>query len=246
MRPPHMFPLRNKLGGWWRAMEAIGPTGVTLVRNQAATGPDMTSTTGPTIENAVAELAATGSGRGPKCLKFTPASSQWLGGGDFLDPGTGSFTSVVLRSGQWAASQRTFQKRGTGGFGTTDGWQIATGTGGVLDNTGVDDGAASLNFAGGGVGARDDIHCTILWWDGAGNELRLYLDFASPTVLTGAVGDINTTRPVTIGCADNGGGTRSQFYNGRIYEVMYFPSALTDHELQAVRRWVNETYRLHL
>ena len=114
-------------------------------------------------------------------------------------------------------THRTIQKRGTGGWGSQAGWQISHSTGTTdWGNTGVDDGTNYVRLANATeFNIQDGLwHHMVVMWDATAQDLIIYIDdvLQSPTLTkSGTVGDVTTTRNLTIACAWNDASTQSQF-----------------------------------
>lgn len=203
---------------WWRLGEASGTDA--LDENGTYDGTYLNS---PTLNQSSLIV-----GDPNPSVRFD-GSNDLVTMGDVLNPGTSDFSVVIwvnaddLTNG---APHRPIQKRGTGGFGTQAGWAIGTST--AWSNTAVDAGDGSyvqLNTSTYGMNTGET-HMLTLTWSNSNERLKLYIDdteHASGT-LTGSMSgkSISNSRPMTIGCADNGGGTRSQFWDGFADESLFF------------------------
>lgn len=160
-------------------------------------------------------------------------ASELVSFGDVLNPGTSDFSVVIWVNPDANVSQRPIQKRGTGGFGTQAGWQLgmANLSGNFTSNSGVEAGNGAYSAIGSselpsfGINIGSSYMITMTF-SNSNERLRIYRDstlLATGTVTGSLAGEsVTTTRPLTIGCADNGGGTRSQYWDGFLDEGLFF------------------------
>jgi hypothetical protein len=152
--------------------------------------------------------------------------------GDVLNPDDSDFSVVFwVKPDTLSAVQRPMQKRGSGAAGTQPGWQIGfTSTG--INNTVIEtanggNAVIGVSEQSGYGGISTSVPGMIaLTWSNANERMRLYVNGsleATGTVSGSMAGEsVTTTRPLTIGCSDNGGGTRSQFWDGFVDEALFF------------------------
>lgn len=160
-------------------------------------------------------------------------TSQLVSFGNVLNPGTSDFSVICWYNADlWpTSSARVIQKRGTGASGTVSGWQVGTfasstdlNWGNVVIDAG--DGTYTNIPASVDAGLDTDTHMLGLTYDNSAAELLLYIDgvLVGTGSVTGALAgkSISNARTLTMGCADNGDGVRSQFYDGFLDEGLFF------------------------
>ena len=171
-------------------------------------------------------------------------SSHWidLGAPEDANPGTGDFTALVYLIGraQASTSVRPYQKRGTGGWTSQAGWQLAWRGGSDDDwaNTGVSDGSDAVRISNGQTFTWEDdkLHVIAMRWRNGSQELKLFLDGVDQSLTTqneggDPVDNVTTTRNLTIGAAWNDVSTQSQYWDGELLGAMYYGRALSEREL---------------
>lgn len=223
-------PLDADVDGWWDASQLTGfangdPVG--LLPNigvDAGTGDFLASgTERPTLVTGVAAM------NGLPSLNFD-GSNDFMSAGDVYNPGLNPFTvAIVAEVDSNTSAYRFFQKRGTGVFGSQDGWQVSISSS-TWGNTGYDTGSNSIALGGSAAQTYNGTPHVIVWTcpNAPSSTTRLFVDGAlissnnHGATWPGAGGSISTTRPLTLACADNGGGVRSQFLDGLIGEAMFF------------------------
>jgi hypothetical protein len=194
---------------YWRLGESSGTTAADEIGSN-----DGAYTNGPL-------LGQTGliTGDPDTCIRLD-GTNDFVTMGDVLNPGTSDFSVVIWINADTLTTNRLIQKRGTGGGGATGGWQIST-SAGNWNNIFVDAGDGSysqINTSSAHGVTTGSIFMVSITWKNSTGVLKLYIN--DTHVATGsntgtpAGKSITTTRPMTIGCADNGGGTRSQFFDG--------------------------------
>ncbi len=204
---------------WWR----LGETSGTDALDENATY-DGTYIGSPSLNQS--SLVA---GDDNPCIRLN-GSSQLVSMGDVLNVGAQDFSVVIWVNPDTlvgGSAQRAFQKRGGGGLGTQSGWQIGTSSG--FNNTLIDAGDGSysqITSTGFGNVSNGNISMLCLTWSNENERLRLYTNDAllATGSVTGSLSgkSISTTRPMTLGCSDNGGGARSQFWDGFVDEGLFF------------------------
>lgn len=224
------------LEGYWKLQE---PSGTVAIDS----GPN-------NISGNISGVASVATGIGPN--DWLPSSFLLDGSDDFVDlgnvnalnPGSGDFTvASFVKTTQTGSTFRIFQKRGTGSFGTQDGWQISRQVSSPnWSNTAIDGSAGSYRQLNTDANLNDVVdgswHHIAMRWDNGSTTLNMFLDGLQESVVvtgTGSLGDISNTRNATIGCAFNDPSTQSQFLNGNVAGVAYFSRALSDGEMQELQ-----------
>lgn len=231
------------LAGWWDPSELALADGaaVSTLTDKTANGYNLTGagTTRPVYDTSTPFVSSLPS------LHFD-GSDDYLSAGDVLDPGAGSFSMFFVMATTKTSAQRAIQKRGTGGFGSTTGWQFGRGSS-RFDNIAIDDGAGAyrqVNMAA-WPGSDGNPHVVGLLWDAGTDTLTCRADSGgtevSNSVSSGTVGTVDTTRAFTLGCADDGG-ARSQFWLGHIGEIIFCNDLLTSSEITEVEGYLSDKW----
>ena len=205
---------------WWRLGEPSGTNAVDETTNYGGT-----YTNTPTLNQA-----GLIQGSSDKCIRLD-GTNEFVDIGNVLNPGASDFSVVIWINSDdiTTTTQRLIQKRGTGAYGTSSGWQISTSGGSGWSNTAIDigDGSYSNITSTSYRGVTDgNVFMIALTWSNSNERMRLYVNdtLHDTGTVTGTMAgkSITTTRPMTIGCSDDGGGTRSQFFDGFLDEAVFF------------------------
>ena len=223
-------PLFRDLVGYWPLQEAAGvivPDGSGLGRN--GTLKNMDPATDWTVANRGAALDFDG-------------TNDFVDLGNVLDPGTKDFSIsywALIRNTD-AQAYRVIQKRGTGGFGLVGGFIFgSSGTvAGSVDRSYVDDGAGNyLRFDSTDYGFDDGAwHHFAFTFKNSTAAFKFYLDgiyMASAGVSGGTPAGLNITssKNLTFGSLWDDVSTQSQFFNGKLANVMMFHRVLDPREI---------------
>jgi hypothetical protein len=203
---------------WWRLGESSGTTAFDEISSN-----DGTYTNGPTLDQASLIV-----GDSDKSIRLD-GSNDLVSIGNVLNPGTSDFSVVTWINPDTITftAQRVIQKRGTGAFGASAGWILGVSSGWNLTSVDAGDGSyASITSTSYQGVSNGSVFMMTLTWSNANERLRLYVNdtlVATGTVTGTMIGkSISNSRPMTIGCSDNGGGSRSQFYNGFADEAVFW------------------------
>lgn len=216
---------------WWCPSLDDAGNGTTTINDLTGNGFNGTLTGGPT-------WIADTSNQGIRAISFD-GTDDWIDFGDVLDQGTNDFSlSFWFRSDTTLSTNaRIIQKRGTGGFGTTAGWQIACRKADKkveVHNTGWDDGsnaatvrdAAATTFPVFEYGDEEAWIHVVVVFDYTNELWKFYLNgllALNGDVSSLSLGSVNNNRKLTLGASDD---ALTQFFAGRIDDVRILTGAV--------------------
>ena len=156
--------------------------------------------------------------------------------------GGGSFSVAVwIKPTASLDNARVVENRGTGTFGSNDGWQLkirASGSRWHVRGATIDDGSDYLSCQGCTTSRAygEWYHLTMIYEND--ESLRLYINGELEGDLpSGTLGSFDNTLPLVIGAAlahDGTEDTNSQFYEGLIDELRLYDRVLLDEEIRTL------------